>query len=72
MLKSGYISATFRTIHETVNLVEAAGFCLRNAASTLLWKPDEPVESTPRIEDGVAAQAGFVALAFAVRATAVG
>ncbi len=65
-----YASATFRTVRETVGLVEAAGFHLRNAASTLLWDPDEQVESPPRLEDGADPRAGFVALAFAVRPVA--
>ncbi|MFA4944804.1 MAG: class I SAM-dependent methyltransferase [Lentisphaeria bacterium] len=60
-----YASATFRTVQETVALAEATGFHLRNTASTLLWAPDEPVESPPRIEDGLCPQAGFVALALA-------
>ncbi|MBT4817515.1 MAG: class I SAM-dependent methyltransferase [Lentisphaerae bacterium] len=67
-----YTSATFRTVQETVDLVEAAGFHLRSVASTLLWAPDEPVESPPRVGDGADPRAGFVALSFAVRATAAG
>jgi ubiquinone/menaquinone biosynthesis C-methylase UbiE len=65
-----YASATFRTVQQTVDLVEAAGLRLRNAASTLLRNPDEPVESPPRVEDDADHRAGFVALAFAVHATA--
>ncbi len=60
-----YASATFRTVQQTVALAEAAGFRLRNAASTLQWGPYEPVESPPHIEEGLCPQAGFVALAFA-------
>jgi ubiquinone/menaquinone biosynthesis C-methylase UbiE len=37
-----YTSSKFRSVRETVGLVEAAGFHLRNAASTLLWAPDDP------------------------------
>ncbi|MFW5803401.1 MAG: class I SAM-dependent methyltransferase [Verrucomicrobiota bacterium] len=65
-----YASATFRTAQETIALVEAAGFHLRNAVSTLFWDPDEPVESPPRLEDGADPRAGFVALAFTVHTTA--
>ena len=64
-----YTSATFRTVQETVDLIEAAGFRLRNAASTFLWDPDEPAESPPRVEDGADPRADFVALAFAVHTT---
>lgn len=67
-----YASANFRTVQQTVDLAEAAGFRLRNAASTLSWAPDEPAESPPRIEDGADPLAGFVALAFAVHTTAAG
>ncbi|MDT8389924.1 MAG: class I SAM-dependent methyltransferase [Lentisphaeria bacterium] len=63
-----YAAATFRTVQETVDLAEAAGFHLLRAASTLLWAPDEPAESHPGVENGANPRAGFVALAFAVHA----
>ena len=59
-----YTSATFRTVQKTVDLVEAAGFRLRNAASTLLWDPDDLPGTESFVEPSGKESAGFVALRF--------
>lgn len=60
-----YASARFRSSSETVALVEGVGFTLRNAASALFWGPEADPLTAPRVEAGMVAQAGFVALRFA-------
>jgi ubiquinone/menaquinone biosynthesis C-methylase UbiE len=59
-----YRHAIFRTMAETIRLAEEAGFVLQQTASTLVWPPDAPPESEPRVEDGNDRKAGFSALRF--------
>lgn len=59
-----YAHARFRTVSETVAVAESTGFKLRDAASTLFWPPGAHPETNPRVQTGVVAEAGFVALSF--------
>ncbi len=59
-----YARAQFRTANEALPLARDAGLELRGAASTLLWQPEEPADSEPRIRSGVVPEAGFVGLLF--------
>jgi len=62
-----YSLARFRSVRETVALVEGAGFVLRASASALFRKPGGMPECQPRVESGMVAGAGFAALRFGVQ-----
>lgn len=62
-----YAAARFFTSGDIVPLVEAAGSRLLKSASTLLWRPGQDPDDTPRIESGIVPEAGFLALSFARR-----
>ncbi len=62
-----YATAGFFASGDVVPLVERAGFRLLTSSSTLLWRPEEHSEGTPRIETGIVPEAGFLALSFAPR-----
>jgi len=59
-----YADARFLTVHEIEALIEEAGFERLAAASTLFWSPDNPPEAEPRVEAGIASEAGFLSLLF--------
>jgi len=59
-----YSLATFRSVSEIIALVETTGFLLQKAASTLFWKPQAPGEDSPRVDEGISSEAGFVGLLF--------
>lgn len=59
-----YALAQFRPAAEIVELARRAGFTLLGAASTLFWKPGEVPQTEPRVETGIVAEAGFLALLF--------
>jgi len=59
-----YAHARFLTVHEIEALIEEAGFERLAAASTLFWSPDNPPEAEPRVEAGIASEAGFLSLLF--------
>lgn len=62
-----YSHAHFRTISETIELVEKAGFRFQTSQSALLWGPDSRPPEYTKIVPGVAPTAGFVGLLFKVR-----
>lgn len=66
-----YSLARFRTGAETMDLIQAAGFVLVNAAGTLFWKPGEVSQPEPRIENSISSEAGFLALLFERTASGV-
>ena len=59
-----YRHARFRTIAETIQLVEEAGFVLQQTACTLFWPPEGKPEPEILVENGSNGKAGFVALRF--------
>ena len=59
-----YSRARFRTVTETVDIVEKAGFILRESCSALFDCPDRHPSGPSRLEPGVIAGAGFVGLLF--------
>ena len=59
-----YSMARFRTVAEITELADRAGLVPVDACSSLFWPPGETPDSTPRIEAGVASEAGFVGLLF--------
>jgi ubiquinone/menaquinone biosynthesis C-methylase UbiE len=58
-----YSHAHFTTVAEVQKLARTAGFQLVMAASGLFKPPRSPVEIPPRVQPGIVAGAGFVALA---------
>jgi hypothetical protein len=47
-----------------MELTGRAGFDLLTAASTLLWEPEGTPEIEPRVEIGIAPEAGFLGMLF--------
>ncbi len=62
-----YSHAHFRTLPETIELAEKAGFNLQVSQSALLWEPDNRPPENIKIVPGVVSIAGFVGLLFEVR-----
>lgn len=58
-----YSHAHFTTVADILTPASAAGFEMATAASGLFRPPGSPVEIPPRVQPGVVAGAGFVALA---------
>lgn len=58
-----YSHARFRTVAETIQLADKAGFRLQASCSTLLWEPGKPTDIS-RIEPGIVTGGGFVGLLF--------
>lgn len=61
-----YSHAHFRTIPETIALIEKAGFRFQASQSALLWEPDHRPPEHTKIVPGVVSLAGFVGLLFQV------
>jgi ubiquinone/menaquinone biosynthesis C-methylase UbiE len=61
-----YSHAHFRTLLETIDLVEKAGFRFQKSQSALLWGPDSKPPGYPKTVPGAVSNAGFVGLLFAV------
>lgn len=59
-----YSHAHFRTIPETIDLVEKAGFRFQKSQSALLWEPDSRPHGYTKMVPGVVLNAGFVGLLF--------
>ncbi len=59
-----YASARFRTVGETIGLVQNAGFELVRAASTLFWKPGAAPQAEPQVAKDIVPEAGFIGLLF--------
>jgi SAM-dependent methyltransferase len=57
-----YSHARFSTVAEVLRLSEMADFALDSGASTLFETPGHLIEGPPRVEQGIATGAGFVAL----------
>lgn len=59
-----YSHARFRTAAEITEMADHTGFTPLRSASALFWRPNEDPEPTPRIDSGIAPEAGFHALLF--------
>lgn len=59
-----YRHGIFRTLAETIQLAEDAGFVLQQTAGTLFWSPEAPPETEPRVKGEITDKAGFAVMRF--------
>lgn len=61
-----YAHAHFRTVEQTIELAQIAGFTVVDSASTLFWRPDETPPLELRVEKGIIKESGFTGLLFEI------